>query len=295
MGRPSTRSHGRSLASGLAVAVTLALPVIPLAPPHSSPFCSALATFTATRPSSKAQALAGLRQLAQASPTRVQKALSAITKAAKSGDVASVLTQASSAPAEPGPLASAGTTVATSATRTCHVAVNLLAAVPTGISARTVSAQVWTRTICTSLAAWGQSLNAAGANLVTPASGVTTTVPEERSQFSQFVGTAILRTQQLIGQLNDAGVPKTRHGAAFAASVHDGVTQAQQAFLQAQPAVQALPDDPQAFQEQTKALVQNLNDAGMHVVAGLHDAESAIKDAALGQAFFDESTCKGVA
>ena len=251
---------------------------------------------TRTRPTSKTKALADLKQLAQASPARVQTALSAITKAAKRGDVTSVLTQASGTPpGQPGPLLAAGITVGAAATKSCHVAVNLLAAVPTGISERRVPARAWAQTICTSLTAWGQSLNAAGANLVTPASGVTTTVPEERDAFSQFVGTAIVRTQQLISQLNDAGTPNTKHGATFATSLHDGVTQAQQAFVQAQPAVQALPDDPQAFQVQTKTLVQNLNDAGTRVVAAFHNAESDIKDPALSQAFFDESTCKGIA
>jgi hypothetical protein len=280
----------------LAIAVTVALPVLPQAAPHPSPFCSALATFNSARPSSKAGTLTGLNQLAQVAPARVRKALTAITKAAKNGDVAGVLKEASGAPpVQPGPLAAAGSTVATAATQSCHVTVNFLAAAPTGISARKAPPAAWTRTVCSSLAAWNQSLNAAGAPLVTPLSGVTTTVPEERSQFSQFVGTAVIRTQQLINQLNEAGTPNTKHGAAFAASVHDGVTQAQQGFLQAQPAVQALPDDPQAFQVQTKALVQNLSDAGMHVVLGLHNAEREIKDPALSQAFFDESTCKGIA
>jgi hypothetical protein len=282
--------------TGLVVVVAAALPVLPVAAPHPSPFCSALATFNATRPASKAKSLAGLKQLAQAAPARAQTALNTIAKAAKSGDVASVLGQASGAqPVQPGRLTAAGRTVATAAAQSCHGTVNFLAAVPTGVSERKVTPAVWTRTICSSLSAWGQGLNAAGANLVTPASGVTTTVPEERAAFSQFAGTAIIRTQQLIDQLDSAGTPNTKHGAAFAAFLHDGVTQAQQGFVQAEPAVQALPDDPQAFQVQTKALVQNLSDAGMHVVLGLHNAESGIKDPALSQAFFDESTCNGIA
>ena len=278
------------------VAVTLALPVLPQAAPHPSPFCTALGIFNATRPSSRAESLTGLKRLGQAAPVRVKNALTAITKAAKNGDVASVLTQASGAqPVQPGPLATAGSTVAAAAVQNCHASVDFLAAVPTGISERKVSPEVWTRTICSSLSAWGQSLNAAGANLVTPLGGVTTTIPEERSEFSQFVGTAIIGTQQLINQLDNAGTPKTKRGAAFAAFLHDGVTQAQQGFVQAQPAAQALPDDPQAFQVQTKALVQDVSDAGMRVVLGLHNAESEIKDPALSQAFFAESTCKGIA
>jgi hypothetical protein len=285
----------RNLGAGLVVAVTLTLPVLPHTPPKTSPFCAAVATFNATRPTSKAQALAGLTRLAQASPARVKAAITVIMKAAKRGDVSGVLTQASGAsPGPTGPLNAAGTTII-AATQTCHPPLNLLAAVPTGISDRKVPPRAWVMTICTSLTTWGQNLNAAGASLVTPASGVTTTVPEERNVFAHFVGTAILQTQQLITQLNNAGTPNTKHGPAFAASVHDAVTQAQQAFEQAQPAVQALPDDPQAFQTQTKTLVQNLNDAGTRVVAGFHDAENTIKDPALSQAFFDESTCKGIA
>jgi hypothetical protein len=298
--RASTRRSGWSrwgrFTTGVVVVVTATVPALPGAAPRPSPFCSAVATFNASRPATRAESLAGLKQLAQAAPTRVKSALTAIVKAAKSGDVGSVLAQAGTAqPGQAGRLASAGAIVATAAVQSCQGTVNFLAAVPTGISERTVSPEVWTGTVCSALSGWGQSLNAAGASLVTPLSGVTTTVPEERTQFSQFVGTAIIRTQQLINQLNGAGTPKTKHGTTFAAAIHDGVAQAQQAFVQAQPAVQALPDDPQAFQVQTKALVQNLSDAGMHVVLGLHNAETEIKDPALSQAFFNESTCKGIA
>ncbi len=287
------RHAGWRLTGGVALAVTLAVPALPSAAPHPSPFCSAVSTFNTARPSSKAESLRDLQQLADVAPARVKKALGTIIKAAKNGDVAAVLGQASGT--QPGLLTTAGTTVTAAATGSCRASVNFLAAIPTGISARKVPARAWVRTVCSSLAAWGQSVDAAGAALVTPASGVTTTVPEERATFARFVGAAIDKTGQLVSQLNNAGTPNTKHGAAFAALVHDGVTQAQQGFVQAQPAVQALPDDPQAFQVQTKTLVQNLDDAGMHVVVGLHNAEAEIKDAVLSQAFFDESTCKGVA
>ncbi len=265
------------------------------AAPRPTAFCVAVLAFNANRPPSESEAVAALQRLAGAAPTTVRTRLRVIVRAVERGDPSVVLAQANGSQTPPSAaLAAAGNAVASHANHTCGVSVNFLAAVPTGISARPVDPAVWARTVCGSLSSWGQSLKDAGSSLLTPLSGVTTTLPEVRSALSQFLGAAILRTQQLLDQLDEAGTPKAAHGNAFVAFIHDGVTQAQQVFLEAEPAAQSLPNDPQGFQIEGQALVQKLDDAGRQVAALARTAEAQIKAPTLRRALSSEPACAGI-
>jgi hypothetical protein len=185
--------------------------------------------------------------------------------------------------------------VAQLSTQTCHVAVKFGAAVPTGISERKVKPATWVRAVCTSLSAWGASLRDAGLNLATPGGGLTTTLGTERSLVQQFVGTSATRTDQLLSELNRAGTPATPQGAIYAAFVHDGVDNAHQAFVTAEPAAATLPDDVRSFQTQAQRLVQRLNDTGKSVEGLIRDTNARLNDRVLVKAFTNEPTCGGIA
>lgn len=171
---------------------------------------------------------------------------------------------------------------------------NFLNAVPTDISAQRADPAVWAQTVCTSLSSWGQDLENSGTTLLTPLSGITTTLPEVRNAVFEFVTGAVLRTQELINQLNAAGTPDTPDGGNFAGIIHDGVTATLQTFTGALPVVQALPNDPQGFQVDAQALVQQLDDAGRSVAAIVHTAEGQINVLALHRAFSSEPSCAGI-
>jgi hypothetical protein len=261
--------------------------------PHS--FCAAVRSFNATHSSSKADSGSALRRLAQASPSDVKPAVNRIARALEHGDPAAVLVEATAVQAvRPTPLTVAGGTVDDASNQRCHVAVNLLAAVPRGVSKTTVAVKAWTRTVCTKLAAWGSSLRDSGSNLATPTNGITTTLSEVRSALSQFIATSAIRTQELVDGLDQAGIPKAAHGAAVASYLQAGVSRVQQAFAAMQPAAQALPDDPRAFQVAAQALVQRLDNAGKQVQALVHDAETSIRDRTLDRAFGSEPACAGI-
>ena len=261
--------------------------------PSLTPFCAAVRAFNADRPPSNPEAVASVQRLSERSPAPVRTRLRAILRALERGNPSVVLARAAGSP----PLSAvsaAGRAVTRQAGQRCGVPVNFLAAVPTGISPRPVDPAVWARTVCTSLSAWGQSLQASGSKLLTPLSGVTTTLPEVRSALSQFLGAAIFRTQELVDQLDAAGTPNAASGNAFAAFIHDGVTQAQQAFTAAVPAAQALPNDPQGFQVDGQALVQRLDDTGRQVAALAHSAEARINAPQIQRALAAEPACAGI-
>jgi len=277
----------------LALAVPLAAPASAASRP--TPFCAAVHAFTVYRPPTRATTVAALDRLGKASPAQVRNALRVISRAVKRGDPSLVFVQAAGSQNFPSPtLSAAGQVVISAAAQSCHLAVNFLNAVPTNISAQRADPTVWAQTVCTSLSSWGQDLKNSGATLLTPLSGITTTLPEVRNGLFQFVSGAVFRTQELVNQLNVAGTPDTPDGGNFAGIVHDGVTATLQTFVGALPVTQALPNDPQGFQVDAQALVQRLDDAGRSVAAVVQTAESQTNLPALRRVFSSEPSCAGI-
>ncbi len=260
------------------------------AAPRPKSFCAAVRAFNATQASTKDEAVAALQALTAASPPNVKAAMKLITDQADAVDPASVLAQASGAQVESTPLTAAGATVAAAADQTCHEALNFTAAVRTGISHRKVNPAGWARTVCASISTWGLTANDAGANLVTAANGQTTTA-DLRTTLSQFLTKAVTATQLLSQQLGAAGIPKTPNGDTFASFIRHGVGVTLLVFVGAQPTVQHLPNEAQAFQVEAQALVGTLDGAGRSVQTLVRLAEIQIKAPALRAVFARQPSC----
>jgi hypothetical protein len=291
--RRSVRRVGFGAVAIVATAAAGCFTAVPAAAGPGSKFCAALRTFNATRPSSKDEAVTALKKLASASAPDVKAAVNVIAREADTVDAASALAQAAGNSAESTPLTTAGFTVAAAADQTCHLTVNFAGAVPTGVSKRRVNPAGWARTVCTSISAWGQTVNDAGANLVTAANGQTT-LPDLRSTLSVFLSKAVAGTQQLNTELGGAGIPRTPNGDVFASSIRLGVSRALLVFVGAQPLVQTLPNDASAFQTKAQALVTTLDAAGRSVEALVKVAETQFKAPALVAVFARQSGCAGI-
>jgi hypothetical protein len=266
---------------------------VPAGAAPGSKFCAALRTFNATRPSSKDESVTALKKLGSASAPNVKVAVNVIAQEADTVDVASALAQAAGSSAESTPLSMAGFTVATAADQTCHLAVNFAGAVPTGVSKRKVNPAGWARTVCASISAWGQTVNAAGANLATSANGQTT-LSDLRITLSQFLSTVVVATEQLNTELGGAGIPKTPHGDAIASSIRLGVSRTLFVFVGAQPLVSTLPNDAAAFQTTAQGLVTKLDAAGRSVGALVRVAETQFKAPALVAVVARQPGCAGI-
>ncbi len=266
---------------------------VPASAAPNTKFCAAVRTFNAARPSSKDEAVAALKKLASASAPDVKAALNVIAQEADTVDAASALAQAAGNSAESTPLTMAGSTVAAAADQTCHQTVNFAGAVPTGVSKRSVNPAGWARTVCARLSAWGQTVNDAGASLVTTANGQTT-LPDVRNTLSQFLSQAVAATRQLNTELGGAGIPKTPNGDMFASSIRLGVSRTLLIFVGAQPLVQTLPNDASTFQTKAQALVTRLDAAGRSVEALVRVAETQIKAPALVAVVARQPGCAGI-
>jgi hypothetical protein len=265
----------------------------PVSAAPGTKFCAAVRTFNATRPSSKDEAVAALKRLASASAPDVKAAMNVIAEEADAVDTASALAQAAGNSTESTPLTMAGFTVAAAADQACHLTLNFAAAVPTGVSKRSVNPSGWAKTVCANLSAWGQTANDAGASLVTNANGLTT-LPDVRDTLSQFLSKAVAATQQLNTELGGVGIPKTPNGDAFASSIRLGVSTALLVFVGAQPLVQLLPNDASAFQVKAQALVTTLDSAGRSVQGLVRSAETRIKAPALVTVLAHQPGCAGI-
>ena len=291
------RRTGRRAAVGAAAIVAACTAGLFVAvPARAAPgtkFCAALRTFNATRPSSKNEAVTALTKLASASTPQVKAAVTVIAQEADTVDAASALAQAAGNSAESTPLTVAGSTVGAAADQTCHLTVNFAGAVPTGVSKRSVNPSGWARTVCTSISAWGQTVNAAGASLVTSANGQTT-LSDLRVTLSQFLSTAVGATEQLNTELGSAGLPKTPNGAVVASSIRLGVSRTLLVFVGAQPLVPDLPNDAAAFQTTAQALVTKLDAAGRTVEALVNVALTQYKAPALAAVFAHQPGCASI-
>jgi hypothetical protein len=280
----------------VAALVVVVVPAAP-GPGGSNPpeFCAALRTFNMATPSSKARSAAVLATLGRASPPAVRKALATLASAVKHGNPLAVLTQASAIPTPHAPpLTAAGKVVTDAASQQCGQVVTFLAALPTGGKGRVVAPTLWARSLCGDLTAWGSSVNAAGAGLVTTASGVTTTLPEVRSMLADFLSSAVNETEQLLNEVNTIGSPQAPRGASFAALIHAGVASALQAFMQAKPVAQSLPDDPHAFQVKAQALVATLDATGKQVEGLVRQTEARVRSAPITKALTTDPACTGI-
>lgn len=261
--------------------------------PPGAKFCAAVRTFNATRPSSRDEAVTALQKLAAASVPNVRNAVTLVAQDADAVDAATALAQAAGNASESTPLTAAGLTITAAAEQTCHVAVNFAGAVPTGVSKRHVNAADWARTVCSSIAAWGHTVNTAGASLVTAANGQTT-LSDLRVTLSQFLSQAVAATETLNTQLGAAGIPIAPRGEDFASSIRLGVSGTLLTFVGAQPSVPALPNDASAFQTTAQALVTKLDTAGRSVQSLVRAAEVAFKAKALAAVFARQPGCAGI-
>ncbi len=262
-------------------------------PAPGAKFCAAVRTFNATRPSTRDEAVTALQKLASASVPTVRAAVNLIAQEADTVDAATALAQAAGNASESTPLTAAGLTITAAADQACHLAVNFAGAVPTGVSKRRVNAAGWARTVCSSITAWGHTVNDAGASLVTAANGQTT-LSDLRITLSQFLNQAVAATRLLNTQLGGAGIPIASRGEEFASSIRLGVSRTLLTFVGVQPSVPDLPNDASAFQTTAQALVTKLDAAGRSVQSLVRAAEAEFKAKALAAVFARQAGCAGI-
>ena len=155
----------------------------------------------------------------------------------------------------------------------------------------TVSADAFAQDICTSVGDWVQTVQdkagAIGESIDPNAS------PEEgKEALGNFLGEIVADTEQLVSEVEDAGVPDVDGGEEISQDLTAAFEEAQRILEDAQADVEDFPtDDPQAFAEAAGNLGPSVQEALGEVGNSLQSTDSAEE---LQQAFEDEAACAEV-
>ena len=158
-----------------------------------------------------------------------------------------------------------------------------------GGSGGTVSAGDYASDICTAFLGWRDAIQQRQEDLQEGLSpGIS---PQEgRDALGSFLGDAVEASDDLVEQVEDAGVPDAENGEEAATALQDAAQQARDRLDEARADVDDLPtDDRQAFSSAADELGNGVQEALSRVGEGLEDIESEELD----KAFDEESACQG--
>ena len=168
----------------------------------------------------------------------------------------------------------------------------LVAAAPVGAAsdAKAVPVTAWSGSVCKDFGRWQARLAALTPSEAPadPAAG--------KAAITKFVKGAVKATATLAGQLESAGVPKVKDGAAIAAAFAGSVKSVRRAYGQARTAAAALPTaDPAAFATATHALAVQLQASSSTLSATLAQTAAKYPASALDRAFSSTKACAEIA
>ena len=153
----------------------------------------------------------------------------------------------------------------------------------------TVSASDYASDICTAFLGWRDDIQARQQDLQEGLSpGIS---PQEgKDALGGFLGDAVDSSEDLVKEVEAAGVPDAENGQDAADALQEAAQSARDELAKAEDAVQDLPtDDRQAFGTAADELGNNVRTALSEVGSGLEDIESEELD----KAFDEEKACQG--
>jgi hypothetical protein len=161
-------------------------------------------------------------------------------------------------------------------------------------AATTVSASQWIGQVCGTLSSWKNDLETKSNNFQAQANQFTG-LQQAKSGLTNFLNSAVQSTNDMLSKLQAAGPAPSKDGAAVSQALIGGFQQIQVSFQQAQTQAQSLPtDDPQAFENQAKALGTSLDNAGNQAGKNIESAVSRYPTDNLDQQFNANPTCQSV-
>jgi len=118
-----------------------------------------------------------------------------------------------------------------------------------------VGAALYSRSVCTSLAAWKQHLQSASAVLMRRTNDPAMSLPNVRAQFVTFYGGAIAETDRMLVAVGELGVPDVNEGPRVAASLKTSLRRFRTLLVEATARARRLPvGDEVRFTKQAQGL-----------------------------------------
>jgi hypothetical protein len=128
----------------------------------------------------------------------------------------------------------------------------------------------WVESVCTSLVGWRDDVQGASEELQQSAGG-SADLEEALSLLSSFLDDAVTRTDDLLAEVGDAGIPAVDQGQAISTDLQGALQQARDVLADARDTAQDLPaDDPAAFASSAQELAGSIQ-TGLAEVGGTFD------------------------
>jgi hypothetical protein len=161
-----------------------------------------------------------------------------------------------------------------------------------------VEAEVWVRSVCTTLTEWNGELQSRTGDLQTEIQGL------PRGDFEglqdvmlTYVDAVIEDTEQAVTSLEDVGVPDVEDGEEASELIVGGIREARTIFVDAREDIAALnPGRPQQFATALQEIGAQVQEGGERVLAGFEAAdERGLGGEELDEAFNEEPACSALA
>ena len=152
--------------------------------------------------------------------------------------------------------------------------------------AETVSVDAYATDVCAALAAWVTDIQDRAATITEGLNPGDAEAGKERLE--EFIGDTITGTEDLIADVEAAGVPDTDGGEEAAQQIENGLTQVKDILEEAQTSISELPtDDPQAFGTGAQEIATSLQEATGEAASTIDSANSE----ELTEAFAENEDC----
>jgi hypothetical protein len=127
--------------------------------------------------------------------------------------------------------------------------------------AQSVPPKQWARDVCTALKEWKSNVSDANTTRKS-ASSSATNLSEAKDALVNFLGTVVQDTDTMLGEIQQAGVPKVKDGNKIAGGVENGLTDLRNLFVGAQETAANLSTTDQAQFQAAAADMENTIDEG---------------------------------
>src|SRR4051794_26724693 len=125
----------------------------------------------------------------------------------------------------------------------------------TASAPKAVGADVYSRSVCASLAAWKQHLQSASAVLMQRTNDPAMSLPKVRAQFVTFYGGAIAETDTMLVAVRQVGVPDVNEGSKVAAGLNTSLRRFRTLLVDATARARRLPvGDEARFTKEAQGL-----------------------------------------
>ena len=152
--------------------------------------------------------------------------------------------------------------------------------------ADTVSVDAYASDVCTALADWVTDIQDRAATITEGIDPGDAQAGKDR--LDEFIGETVSTTENLIQQVEDAGIPDTEGGEEAAEQIQNGLGNVKTILEDAQDQIADLPtNNPQAFGQGAQEIATSLQEATGEAASAIDSANSE----ELNQAFTDNQDC----